>query len=144
MKNKIIFLMVFVAVLVSINNTAQTLTIDVSGVRSTTGQLQVAIFETSRQFDDEKPAKTLYIDKSGLSNGKKSIQVKLKPGTYAITVLDDEDKSKDMTYTWGIYPKEGVGFSNYKLQGLSKPDFSDFDFKITEDSRHIKVEIDYF
>lgn len=126
------------------NVTAQTLTIDVSGIRSSTGQLQIAIFETAEQFNDEKPAKTLYIDKSGLANGKKSIQVNLKPGTYAITVLDDEDKSKDMTYTWGIYPKEGVGFSNYKLQGLSKPDFSDFDFKITEDSKHVKVEIDYF
>lgn len=116
----------------------------VTNIRNQDGHLQVAIFKTPQQFDDEEPEDVLYFDKADIANGSKDLDLKLGDGTYAITVVDDEDDSQDMTYRFGIYPKEGVGFSNYQLKGMEKPDFEDFDFVVSGKNRQIAVVIKYF
>ncbi len=138
-----IFLMVFALVL-GINAEAQSLTIKVTGIRNTKGWLQVAIFENEQQFRDETPWKKLYFEKTDISEGCKNIKIDLKPGTYAITVLDDEDRSKDMTFKYYVYPVEGVGFSNYQLHGMTKPAFKDFDFAMGQTNEVVNVKIKYF
>lgn len=129
--------------MLSLNSLAQTLTLNVSGIRNLEGVLKIAVFKNTQQFEDEKPDKSYIFEKSDVKAGKKSIELKLSPGTYAVSILDDEDKSGDMTYRFGIYPLEGVGFSNYILSGLSKPDFADFDFIIKDDIK-VNVIMKYF
>ena len=142
MKRNIFFLLLII--LTGINARSQSVTININGIRNYDGQLQIAVFENQQQFHDEEPVEKLNFAKSDISNGRKSIKINLKSGTYAITVLDDGDKSDDMTYRLGLYPKEGVGFSNYTLKGLKKPDFSDFDFAIDQNNKQVNVDIKYF
>ena len=134
----------FITITCGWSSFAQSVTLEIKNIRNLKGQLQVSVFENQQQFDDEKPAKIIYFDKKGISDGKKLVKLDLKPGTYGITLLDDEDKSKDMTYRMGIYPREGVGFTGYKLSGMKKPKFSDFDFTATGDSKKLLVDIKYF
>lgn len=128
----------------SLCSIAQTVTLDIKNIRSQKGQLQISVFENQSQFDDEKPFKSIYFDKSGISSGNKRVVINLPPGTYGLSILDDEDNSKDMTYRLGIYPREGVGFTGYKLSGMSKPKFSDFDFTINQGDKVLVVDMKYF
>ncbi len=132
------------AILLGMNIQAQSLTITVYGIRNTTGRLQIAIFENAQQFKDEIPVKKLFIDKSEITDSNTSIQTDLAPGTFGIAVLNDEDESGAMTYRFKVYPLEGVGFSNFTMKGLKKPDFSDFDFTIITSGLLVNVEMKYF
>lgn len=123
---------------------SQKLSVQISGIRNNQGTLQLSIFKNAKQFDDEKPEKMLRFDKNGIVNGKKTIVIDLPPGTYGITILDDEDNSDTMTYKLLVYPKEGVGFSNFELKGLQKPDFTDFDFTVSPNNSSVNVVIKYF
>lgn len=137
-------LIITTALFIASSSLAETLNISISGIRNTKGKIQVAVFKSQKQFDDEEPYKILYFSKSNLKDGKLTVKCELPTGTYAITVLDDEDNSKDMTYKFGIYPTEGVGFSNHKLSGLTKPKFTDFDFKLSSGGTTVKVSMKYF
>lgn len=143
MKAKTALLSVFL--IFSLSMFAQSITLNISGIENTEGILQIAIFENAQQFEDEKPMKVINLPKTNIQNGSTSTTIELAAGTYAITVLDDEDKSGDMTYRFGVYPLEGVGFSDYMLKGLSKPDFTDFDFTLTNDNaKTVSVQMKYF
>lgn len=125
-------------------NTENSVILKVSEIRNSEGQLQVAVFKSQQQFDDEKPEKTLYFNKSNVKEGKINLSLNLPQGSYAITVLDDEDKSKGMTFRFGVYPLEGIGFSDYKLEGMSKPNFNEFDFKVSDTKKYVDVAMHYF
>lgn len=119
---------------------AQTLVVNISNIRNNEGQFQVALFENNDQMKNEQPKAKYYFEKKGIRNGKLTLRIPLTPGTYGITVLDDEDKSEKMTFQMGLYPKEGVGFSNYQLKGMSKPKFEEFSFLI-EDKKETSVDV---
>lgn len=119
---------------------AQTLVVNISNIRNAEGQFQVALFENNEQMKNEQPVAKYYFEKKGIRDGKLTLSIPLTPGTYGITVLDDEDMSKEMTYQMGLYPKEGVGFSNHQLKGMSKPKFEEFSF-IIEDKKNTPVAV---
>lgn len=137
-------LLFFFTAIICIQASAQKLTIKVSGIKNTKGKLLVGIFKNQDQFDKETPFKKIKVSKSGIKNGETTITTSLPKGTYAITILDDEDSSESMTYKFRVYPQEGVGFSNYKLKGLSKPKFKDFDFEMPKADKLVKIVIGYF
>ena len=120
------------------------LSIEITNIRNSKGVLLISVFNNQKQFDDEVPDKNFIVEKNNIKNGNKTAKIKLPSGTYGITVLDDEDKSGDVTYKFKIYPIEGVGFSNYVLSGLSKPDFEDFDFTISNSDKAVLVKMKYF
>ncbi|SFT79011.1 Uncharacterized conserved protein, DUF2141 family [Lishizhenia tianjinensis] len=125
-------------------STETSVVLKVRNIRNLKGQLQVAVFKNEEQFEGEQPEKTLYFNKTNVKEGKINLAFNLAQGTYAVTVLDDEDKSKDMTFRFGVYPLEGVGFSGYKLEGMSKPDFNEFDFQVDDEKKYVDVAIHYF
>ncbi len=137
-------LFILLLIFIFCNCNAQSLTFSIRGIENSKGHLQVSLFENQKQFSDETPAQMLYFDKKDIINGIKNITINLKPGTYGMTVLDDEDDSKEMTFRLRVYPLEGVGFSNYKLKGMTKPKFTDFSFTIPQGHQKIIVDMKYF
>ena len=73
-----------------------------------------------------------------------TIKIKLKPGTYGISILDDENNDGKMDYKLIRIQKEGYGFSNYYHTGMSRPNFEDFDFIIGNKNIFVKIKIRYF
>ncbi len=141
MKRLILFLLI---ILLSTVGAAQILILNIHEIRNTKGQLRVAVFEDPAQFQTEQPMQILNVDKSGISDAATQITLHLAPGCYAITVLDDEDRSNDMSYWLGVIPREGIGFSDFILRDLHKPGFSDFQVNLGQDSLNVDVEITYF
>jgi len=135
-------ILIVVSFILAQNISAQILTVEICNIRNKKGILHIAIFENSQQFKDETPSEIIYLDKCDIIGGRTYVDINLKPSTYGITVLDDEDKNGDMSFKL-LYPKEGIGFSNFVLNGLSKPKFSDFSFRFSK-SEKVKVEMKYF
>ena len=102
----------------------------IEGVRSKKGKLVIAIFKDQESFEKRKPIKKVVLNKSEIKGNE--IAFKLSPGTYGISVLDDENENNVMDYNFFKMPKEGFGFSNYYHKGFSKPHFDTFRFEIID------------
>lgn len=84
----------------------------------------------------------MHIPKNELSEGKLTTSVQLPNGTFGIAVLDDENSNEKMDYTV-MMPKEGFGFSNFYLTGLSRPKFDKFKFAVSDNSFAVVVKMKY-
>ena len=118
--------------------------IKVESIRSTKGQLILALFKTQEQFEEEEPFKSIVLNKSSIKNGVLSVNVDLPVGQYGISLLDDENKNKLMDYSFFGIPEEGFGFSNFVHTGFSKPDLKVFTISIqNQKEQSINFKIRY-
>lgn len=117
------------------SNMNPSLTVTVEGLRNSRGVVQYALYNREGSLPDQKFKKYHQIRTSSISNGKSSTTfAELTPGTYAISVLHDEDKNGKIEMGL-LLPKEGIGFSNFKTIGLSnRPNFSKASFVLVKDS----------
>lgn len=115
---------------ISVTSFSQTITMEIDNLRNNKGQIIVAIFEDYATFQEETPKYDKVFSKKSTKDGKLTIRFSLPPGTYAITLVDDENKNKEMDYNFIGLPKEGFGFSDYYHSGMSKPKFHQFKFTV--------------
>ena len=114
----------------------------IEGVRSDKGKIVLAVFKDQEGFKMKKPIKRIELKKSDLKENE--VVLNLNPGTYGISVLDDENINNKMDYNFMGIPKEGFGFSNYYHKGLSKPHFDKFKFEIkNRDLKLIEIRLRY-
>lgn len=119
---------------------SQNIDLQISGIRSAQGRIQLQIYLDDKSFQDEVPFKTLYFEKRQLKGGELVVKMDLEPGTYGFALLDDENLDREMNYNFIGLPKEGFGFSNFYLSGMSKPHFNDFKFSLNP-GKKIKVQM---
>ena len=137
-----IVLLALLFVTLSIN--AQTITVKITNIRNSNGNIAFYIFKDNTSFDQKKPCFEEIYPKTNLINELMIIELKFKPGVYGILVLDDENKDGEMKYNWLGIPREGYGFSNYYHTGIFKPSFEDFDFIVSEKAEIVQVKMKYF
>lgn len=124
---------------------AQILNVHIKGIRSTTGQLCVAIFSDESGFKNEKTVWEMKYPKDTIKNGEFRLNIQLKAGKYGLSVLDDENGNGKMNYNILGIPQEGFGFSNYYHRGIKVPSFNQFSFYLEkEETSEIKVVMKYF
>lgn len=122
---------------------AQTVHIQVSGIRNSTGNIRLAFYSNSKSFDDEKPLFIRTVPKKDLvKNSLKVSYSDLKPGVYGIAILDDENANEKMDYGW-VLPKEGFGFSDYYHTGMTRPKFNQFDFELSTAAKTVEIKVRY-
>lgn len=140
----IILLFIFIGLLKPSTKSRLPVSVEVNGIRSTKGTIHLSAFKTNEQFDKETPVLNFPISKTLISNGSLKTQINLPPGVWGLTLLDDENDNEEMDYSWLRIPEEGFGFSNYYLEGLSKPDIKEFSFNVdSTTSSTIKIKIRY-
>ena len=124
---------------------AQTLDVQIMNIKNTKGQLCLAIFADQASFKTEKTCWVIKCSKKDLINGEFVIKIEFRPGTYGISVLDDENYNGKMDYNLFGIPREGFGFSNYFHRGILKPAFDDFKFDIQKnETKKLTVKMKYF
>ncbi len=121
---------------------AQTITLHVTGIRSNSGSIRIQFFDTKKNFDDEKPLFTKTAPKMSMNGGALIVSYAVKPGTYGIAILDDENNNQKMDYGL-LLPKEGFGFSDYYHTGMSQPDFRKFSFVMGNASKTVFIKLRY-
>jgi uncharacterized protein (DUF2141 family) len=123
----------------------QTLDIQIKNIRVGKGQICVAVFANEAGFKAEKTVWETKCPKSKVVNGELRLKIRIQPGKYGLSVLDDENENGKMEYRLFGIPSEGFGFSNYYQKGIRKPAFDDFSFIVEKDEvRIITVFMKYF
>lgn len=109
---------------------AETLVVEMKGFKSDRGKALVALFASKDGFPDhpKKAARRMQVDiKKGAAL---AVMPDLRPGTYAVAVLHDEDGDRAMkTGLFGM-PKEGYGASQDARGRFGPPSFADAKFEI--------------
>ena len=115
--------------------------LEIEGFESLEGNLAIAIYNNSETFNSE----TEFYREAAFTVSADDMSVvidSMDAGTYAISILHDEDESGDMEMGGflNLIPQEGFGFSNNPVIGLSEPSFSDCKFEI-EEGQSVSVPI---
>ena len=146
--NKIAFILYFLlipfGIAISINSKKTSapilISVIIKDIKTPNGQILMGIYKDDVSFDKELPYKKVQAFKTKISNGILLVEVKLEPGKYGISLMDDENFNGKMDYNFIGIPKEGFGFSNYYHTGLTKPKLKSFLFEVIE-NKNTKVEV---
>jgi uncharacterized protein (DUF2141 family) len=143
---KILLIVLTVLILSAFINqggTSFSLTVNVTGLQNSKGIVQYALYDTEGSIPDELYKKTFRIMTGTIINGSSFVSFKnLPPGRYAVNILHDENSNGKIDKGL-IFPKEGIGFSNYQYIGLkNRPDFSKASFELKADTS-IRVKVIY-
>jgi uncharacterized protein (DUF2141 family) len=118
---------------------AQTkLQVTVTNIKGQKGNIIVGIFDSNENFL-KKPLDGRMEKASG-----DSITVvfeNLKPGKYAVSVLHDANKNKDLDKNKLGIPKEGFGFSNNVIGAMGPPSFERALIDLTPDQKDLDIGI---
>ncbi len=125
------------------NEKTFSLTIKVNELRNSSGVVQFALYNKDGTIPDAKYEKSFKILKMDINDGRSEVTFfNLPEGKYAVNILHDENTDGKMKRGL-IFPKEGIGFSNFTDIGLSnKPSFEKASFNLQNDST-IKIKIIY-
>jgi uncharacterized protein (DUF2141 family) len=122
----------------------QNVEVIIKGIRSEKGQIVIGVFKDDPTFQKEEAFISKSFPKISIENSEMRVQFTLEPGTYGLSLLDDENMSSLMEYNFLGIPKEGFGFSDYYHTGFKKPKFDAFKFIIEPDQKKvITIKIRY-
>lgn len=123
---------------------ALNVTVRVKGIKDQSGQLIALLFRDPDGFPENGDAAEQTRVVEEIPSGQPAeIQFgKLSEGTYAITVLHDENGDEQMNRSLLGVPKEGYGISTNPSLSMGAPSFENASFTLTED-RTLTVNIYY-
>ena len=120
-----------------------TLIVDVLQLRNDEGRVAVAVFNTEEAFPDQERALRGKLSK--ISGKRARVTFKgLKPGTYAVAVLHDENENDEMDFNFVGMPLEGYGFSNDASAMFGPPSFEDAAFRLRGGRAKARIKARYF
>ena len=118
---------------------AQTkVTVTIENIKGDKGSIRMGVFDKEQDF-----LKKAIDGRVVKANGKEITVVfeNLKPGTYAISVIHDENENTELdTKMW--IPKEGIGFSNNVMGNFGPPSFEKASFTVT-DEKTLNIKLKY-
>jgi uncharacterized protein (DUF2141 family) len=114
------------------------LTVTIENIKGDKGSIRIGIFDKEESFLKKA------IDGKVIKANNESVTVvfdKLKPGTYAISVIHDENENTELdTKAFGM-PAEGIGFSNNVMGKFGPPSFEKSSFSVSDEKAlHIKLK----
>ncbi|GLU51179.1 DUF2141 domain-containing protein [Dyadobacter frigoris] len=145
-KRTVFFINLFLGlcyVLLSADVQAQNTQVNVSGIRSEKGQIVLNVFKDEQSYQKEQPCKQIKFEKKGLEKGILELKCTLDPGTYGITLLDDENGNGTLDKNIVRMPREGFGFSNFFMEKLKRPAFDDFKLNIKKQDNQLGIKVKY-
>lgn len=117
--------------------------VDVDGLRSQKGQVLCALYSSANGFP-KKPDKAIAHAKSAISSGHAVCEFPdVAAGTYAVSVLHDENSNGKLDTSFIGMPREGVGSSNNAKGRFAPPKFDAAAFRYTGGRHDLKITIVY-
>jgi uncharacterized protein (DUF2141 family) len=125
------------------DNKGITLTVSVSDLRNSSGNVVFALYNREDAFPDEHYKKYYKILRSKIVNSSSTVIFKNLPnGVCAVNILHDENNNGKIKKKLFL-PVEGIGFSNFQSIGfLNRPTFEKSAFYLRKDTT-ISVRIIY-
>lgn len=122
---------------------ASEIIVNVNGLRSTEGNVQVAVWKTADGFPgDYSKSWTQMTVPSTLT---RALFRNAEPGFYAVAVFHDKNNDNDLNRNGLGIPTEGFGFSNNPRILFGPPKFKKAKFKVDEgETKEIEIELNHF
>jgi uncharacterized protein (DUF2141 family) len=126
-------------VCISVYGFCQTkLQVTVTHIKGQKGNIIIGIFDSDESFL-KKPLDGRMMKASG--DSVTVIFENLKPGKYAVSVLHDANKNKDLDKNKLGIPKEGFGFSNNVIGAMGPPSFERAQIDLVPDQKDLDIDI---
>ncbi len=120
------------------------LTVKMAGFRNDDGVAQVLLFRGKDGFPKDYK-KTYQIITSSITNGASKAEFTgLPPGSYAVSVLHDDNWTGKMETNWLGIPKKGVGTSNNASTIIGPPSYKASSFDVNTGTKTITIKIKYY
>ncbi|QSV53862.1 MAG: DUF2141 domain-containing protein [Dolichospermum sp. UKL201] len=138
---KIVNLLIAALLTISFAEAAQaesttSLTVVVNGIRNKTGEICMRVYNSEKGFPNNAKSEV----KSGCTqitgNSVKQVFSGLKPGTYAVAVVDDQNGDHKLNKDFFGIPQEGFGISKNPPVSISTgtPKFNNASFKVDKNT----------
>ena len=118
--------------------------VKIQNIKNSTGNIACGIFESPEGFPKkfQVSAKTVIMKKIQKTQAQCDF-ADIPPGTYAITVIHDENMNGELdTNLMGI-PTEGYGFSNTTIDEFGAPAFSAARFRYDGQNLNLTIKLKY-
>ena len=138
---KIVNLFIATLLTISFNEIAQaesttSLTVVVNGIRNQTGEICMRVYNSEKGFPDNAKSEV----KSGCTkitgNSIKQVFSGLKPGNYAVAVVDDQNGDRKLNKDFFGIPEEGFGISRNPIVSIrtGTPKFKNASLKVDKNT----------
>jgi uncharacterized protein (DUF2141 family) len=115
------------------------LEVKVGKIKSNKGNIIVGLYDKDDHFPrNAMDGKIVKASKAGVV----VVFDNVKPGKYAVSVLHDENKNKDLDQNRLGIPKEGFGFSNNAMGAIGPPSFEKAAIELPADQKDTNIVID--
>ena len=122
-----------------------TLTVRVTGARNTKGKIGVTLFQDAQGFPDDtsKAIRQQAVDIDPNTMSAQVIFKDLPQGTFAVSILHDENGNGKMDKNFVGIPKEGYGASNNPKKKRRAPTFEEAKFSLGSAEQTIEITLIY-
>ncbi len=123
---------------------AATLDVTISGFKNNAGSTLVYLHNQASSFPfPTQSQKALSFRQVKISNQSSSVTFdKLEPGTYAVSIIHDENKDGLLQTNFIGIPEEGVGVSKNVHGHFGPPSYQDASFQLNE-HKHLNIKVHY-
>ena len=121
-----------------------TVTVKISGFKGAEGLALVTLYDNEQSW--LKVPKAVQVVRAKITGAGMSIEFKdVKPGTYAVSVIHDENKNNELDMRWLPYPKpkEGSGASRDPDTKVGPPKWEGAKFDVAAEGTTVQVTIKY-
>jgi uncharacterized protein (DUF2141 family) len=119
------------------------LTVRIQGLKNDRGQVAVALFASAASFPRSDQAVRGQLARIEGTRAEVSFR-SLRPGTYAVAVLHDENQNGKMDFNFLGMPLEGYGFSNDASAPFGPPSFERAAFRLLSRPSAMTIKARYF
>jgi uncharacterized protein (DUF2141 family) len=117
-------------------------TVKVEGFNNDKGMCRLLVYENEKGFPED-PKKAVLISSLEIKNKKTEFTFMMPPGTYAISILHDENSNEKLDKTWYGKPKEGFGISNNPKVKFGPPKFEEAALDLDSEKTEMKIRMIY-
>jgi len=115
----------------------------IENIENSNGNIAIALYNNEDGFP-EKPEIAYALANTSIIGTSRSVVIKNIPyGTYALSILHDENENKKMDKTWIGKPKEGFGTSNNPKIKFRAPKFEEAGFVLDTEELSIAINMKY-
>jgi uncharacterized protein (DUF2141 family) len=123
---------------------AATVTVKIDGFKGSEGAALVVLYDSAESW--LKVPKAAQVAHAKITGSTLTVELKgVKPGSYAVSVIHDENKNNELDMRWLPYPKpkEGSGSSGSQDSAVGPPKWEGAKFDVSATGTTVTVGMKY-
>ena len=120
-----------------------TITVHITGMTNLVGMFGVSLYNSKKGFPGKHQQACRSVMKNMSSSAETVVFEHLPFGSYALSVMHDENNNGKLDTNFFGIPKEGVGVSNNPKIGFGGPKFEDCVFTLDKKELEVTVAMKY-